>query len=249
MNRLKDKVAIITGAAGGQGKAEAILFAKHGAKIVVTDINEEELNRTATEIEGNGGKVIVLKHDISSEKDWKAIVEKTETTYGKLNILINNAGILQRDGVEKTTLELFNKIQSVNSVGTFLGMKAVTPLMKKSKGGSIINISSIYGLVGSAGSTAYHASKGAIRLMTKSAAVELSKHYIRVNSIHPGVIVTPMTIDSFTEDGDHPLKSKTPWPELGHSNDIAYGALYLASDESRFVTGTELVIDGGYTAQ
>lgn len=249
MKRLENKVAIITGAAGGQGKAEAILFAKHGAKLVITDINEKELKNTEAEILADGGIVTAVKHDVSSEDDWNHVINVVEEKYGQLDILINNAGILDRNGIELTTLDKFQQIQNVNSTGAFLGMKAAVPLMKKSNGGSIINISSIYGLVGSGGSTAYHASKGAIRLMSKSAAVELSKYYIRVNSIHPGVILTPMSETSLNENGEHPLKSKTPWPELGVPEDIAYGALYLASDESKFVTGSELVIDGGFTAQ
>ena len=244
--RLDGKIILITGASGGQGREEAKLFAKHGAKLVLTDINEDGLNETVSLVEENHEDILTLKHDISLEEDWQFVIEKTEERFGRLDGLINNAGILIRNGIYNTSLEEFEKIQSINTNGTFLGMKYGAELLKKSGGGSIINISSIWGLVGSPTSLAYHSSKGAIRLMTKAAAIELAKDYIRVNSIHPGVIATAM---SEVKNDEHPLKQKTPWPTLGTPEDIAYGALYLVSDESRFVTGTELVIDGGYTAQ
>ncbi|KGR90160.1 short-chain dehydrogenase [Ureibacillus massiliensis 4400831 = CIP 108448 = CCUG 49529] len=248
MKRLENKVAIITGAANGQGKAEAILFTQHGANVVITDIDEESLTKTAKEISDLGGTVLAIKHNVSTEEDWKNVIELTIKEFGKLDILINNAGILLRNSLEDTTLDEFEKIQAVNTRGTFLGMKHAAALMKESGGGSIINISSIYGLVGSKGSIAYHSSKGAIRLMTKAAAIDLSKNYIRVNSIHPGVIETAMS-NEIVKNGVHPLKVYVPWPELGQPEDIANGALYLASDESKYVTGSELVIDGGYSAQ
>lgn len=246
LERLGSKVAIITGAANGIGRAGAILFAKHGAKVVVTDIDEEGLDKTIEIIKETGGEAISIKHDVSLEADWKKVISETEKTFGRLDILINNAGVPMRNGLLETTLEQFEKTQAVNTQGTFLGMQYGTVLMKKTGGGSIINISSMYGIVGSSGSIAYHASKGAVRLMTKSAAIELAKDLVRINSIHPGVIVTAM---SRAKDGKHPLKDRIPLPELGEPIDIAYGALYLASDESRYVTGTELVIDGGFTAQ
>lgn len=247
MLRLKDKVAIITGAANGIGREEALLFAKNGAKVVVTDIDEAGLVETVESIKKLGGQVIGIKQDVSLEEDWQEVISQTESEFGQLDILLNNAAILSRNGLAKTSMEEFLKIQSINSTGTFLGMKYGAALIKKTSGkGSIINTSSGSGLVGSPGSTAYHASKGAVRLMTKSAAIELAKDFIRVNSIHPGVIESAM---SGGKDGEHPLKDKIPWPGLGKPIDIAYGALYLASDESRYVTGSELVIDGGYTAQ
>ncbi|HLR67207.1 MAG TPA: glucose 1-dehydrogenase [Virgibacillus sp.] len=247
--RLKNKVALITGAAGGQGKAEAELFAEEGAKVVITDINFKELQKTEDNIKKRGGDVLALQHDVSLEKDWEDTIQQTRDSFGKLDVLVNNAGILLRDGILITTLNDFSDIQSVNTIGTFLGIKHASNLMKATGGGSIINISSIYGLVGSAGSTAYHASKGAIRLMSKAAAIELSDHYIRVNSIHPGVIITSMSKEVMNSNNQHPLKDATPWPDLGEPKDIAYGALFLGSDESRFITGSELVIDGGYTAK
>ncbi len=245
--RLKDKVAIITGAANGIGKEEAILFAKNGAKVVVTDIDEQGLFDTLDAIQKIDGTAIGMVQDVSNEEDWKDVISRTEAEFGQLDILVNNAAILSRNGLAATSLEEFERVQSINTTGTFLGMKYGVELIKKTSGkGSIINTSSGSGLVGSPGSTAYHASKGAVRLMSKSAAIELSKDFIRVNSIHPGVIETAM---SGGKGGEHPLKDKIPWPSLGLPIDIAYGALYLASDESRYVTGSELIIDGGFTAQ
>ncbi|WEG12212.1 glucose 1-dehydrogenase [Pullulanibacillus sp. KACC 23026] len=246
MNRLHGKVVIITGAAGGQGSAEARVFAQEGAKLVLTDVAEEGLKRVAAGVKNHGGDVLTIVHDVSSEEGWKTVIEQTVERFGAVHALINNAGIITREGIEETTLEMWEKIQSVNSRGIFLGIKYVTPEMRKSGGGSIVNISSIWGIVGSGGSAAYHASKGAVRLLTKTAAVEYAKDRIRVNTIHPGVIKTPMLA---TNKNVEKLKEQTPWPRLGRAEDIVYGALYLASDESTFVTGTELIIDGGYTAK
>lgn len=249
MKRLQDKIAIITGAGSGIGQGTAILFAEHGAKVIITDVNEEGLHETAKIITENDGRVIAVKQDVSREEDWQKVISIAETKMGKLDILMNNAGIGDgRAGLAETSLEKFQSVQSVNTVGVFLGMKYGANLMKKFGGGSIINVSSMYGIVGSPASTAYHASKGAVRLMTKSAALELAKDLIRVNSIHPGVIITKLSMTG-AKNGEHHLKDKTPWPTLGEPKDISYGALYLASDESRFVTGSELVIDGGYIAQ
>jgi cyclopentanol dehydrogenase len=249
MDRLKDKVVIITGAAMGQGLAEAQLFASEGAKVVMTDIVADGLNNAAATIRSGGGDVLPIVHDVSSEEDWKRVVQKVVEHYGQIHILVNNAGIGSRKNVEDETLEEWNKVQRINSGGVFLGMKYTAPEIRKAGGGSIVNISSVYGIIGVEGYAAYHASKGAVRSLTKSAAMEFAKDLIRVNSIHPGIIETPMTKDLYDDPEQlNWLRSVTPWPKLGKPEDIAYGALYLASDESSFVTGTELVIDGGWIA-
>lgn len=247
MKRLENKVAIITGAANGIGKETAILFAKHGARAVVTDIDEKNLNQTMETIKADGGVAIAMKHDVSLEEDWAKVISTTEKKFGRLHILVNNAAKGgNRKGIAESSLEQFETTQAINTRGVFLGIKFGAALMKKSNGGSIINIASVYGLVGSPGSIAYHASKGAVKLMTKSAAIELGKDFIRANCIHPALIETAMLR---ADNGRHPYQEKIPLSRLGKPIDIAYGALYLASEESRFVTGSDLVIDGGYTAQ
>ncbi|GGE29957.1 hypothetical protein GCM10011391_05640 [Pullulanibacillus camelliae] len=246
MKRLDGKVIIITGAAGGQGSVEAKVFASEGAKVVLTDISEEAVYQIAEEVKAAGGEALALVHDVSGEEDWQRVVTHAAAQFGGIHALINNAGIITREGIEGTTLDMWEKIQSVNSRGIFLGIKSVTPEMRKAGGGSIVNISSIWGIVGSGGSAAYHASKGAVRLLTKTAAVEYAKDNIRINTIHPGIIETPMLA---TNKNVGKLREDTPLPRLGQPEDIVYGALYLASDESSFVTGTELIIDGGYTAR
>jgi cyclopentanol dehydrogenase len=250
MNRLQGKVAFITGAAGGIGAGIARLFASEGAKVVLAGRTEKSLRKVADEIQELGGEALPLTLDVSSEHDWHNAVDKIIEHYGALHILINNAAILQREGIEETTLEMWEKVQETNTRSVFLGMKHAALQMKKSDGGSIINMSSIYGIVGTGRYAAYHASKGAIRLLTKTAALEFAKDRIRVNSIHPGFIQTPLNKDSFANKKTlEQFQELTPWPHLGLPEDVAYGALYLASDESTFVTGTELMIDGGYTAR
>jgi cyclopentanol dehydrogenase len=248
MKRLENKVALITGAGGGQGATEAKLFASNGAKVVITDISSDALQKVEAYIIENGGEVLSIVHDVSSEDQWKDVIKQTIERFGALNILINNAGIMAYEGVEGETLEGWNRVGEINSTSVFLGMKYAAPEMRKKGGGSIINISSIYGNIGSAGAIAYHATKGAVRLMTKSAAIELAKDNIRVNSIHPGIIQTNM-IAHLDESVFDEFRRLTPIPRLGKPEDIAFGAIYLASDESSFITGSELVIDGGWLAQ
>jgi NAD(P)-dependent dehydrogenase (short-subunit alcohol dehydrogenase family) len=254
MNRVKGKVAIVTGAAGGLGSAQASLLAKEGAKVVITDIDETQGNKVAEEIGHEGGEAIFLKHDVSSEQDWKGVIEKTLSEFTKLDVLVNNAGVILFKNIKDTTLEEWRWVIKVNLDGVFLGTKYAMEAMKKSGGGSIINLSSTAGIVGTLDVSSYHASKGGVRIFTKAAALECSKagydYNIRVNSVHPGVIKTEMTRD-LLEDEDS-RKEVTDWHPIGHigePEDIAYGVLYLASDESKFVTGTELVIDGGWTAR
>ncbi|MBM7598998.1 cyclopentanol dehydrogenase [Virgibacillus halotolerans] len=248
MERLKDKVAIITGAANGQGAAEAKMFSENGAKVVMTDILEEELQNVANNIRGDKKSVLSLKHDVTSEKDWKHIINETKEHFGKIDILVNNAGIGSTKTIEEETIEGWEKVQKVNSNSVFIGIKYTAPEMKKSGGGSIINLSSVYGIIGVKGYSAYHASKGAIRSLSKTAAMEFAKHHIRVNSVHPGLIQTPMTESLFLDPNIVEwMQSVTPWPRLGKPEDVANGVLFLASDESSFITGTELIIDGGWT--
>ncbi|POZ89327.1 SDR family NAD(P)-dependent oxidoreductase [Petrotoga sibirica] len=247
--RLEGKVAIITGAARGMGKAEAELFAKEGAKVVVADILDNEAKEVADKINKDGCEAMAVKLDVSKADDWKKVVDQVTEKWGKVDVLVNNAGILSMNGVEGTTEEEWDRVMNINAKSQFLGIKYVLPAMKKATKGSIINISSIYGLIGSGAAVAYHASKGASRLLTKTVAAELAKYNIRVNSIHPGVIRTPMTDEILKdEQAAKGLLGTTVLGRPAEAEEVANGALFLASDESSFMTGSELVIDGGYTA-
>jgi cyclopentanol dehydrogenase len=247
-NRLTGKVALISGGARGQGAVEGKLFAREGAKVVLGDVLEAEGLRAAEEIRTQGGEAVFIRLDVTKEDDWQRAVDTAISTYGKLNILVNNAGILQMEGVEDISQQMWDRIMAVNSTGVWLGMKTAVPALRQAGGGSIINISSISGLIGTGLQTAYQASKGAVRIMTKTAAMQYAKEGIRVNSVHPGPIDTPMTTDLDREMWQMFLNG-VPLKRAGTSEDIAYGVLYLATDESSFVTGSELIIDGGYTAQ
>ncbi|MGE7602538.1 SDR family NAD(P)-dependent oxidoreductase [Peribacillus sp. NPDC097675] len=245
--RLQDKVAIITGAANGMGAAEAKIFAREGAKVVATDVNEEKLMEIAEEIKAAGGDILAMKHDVTSEEEWKAVVAKAVDTYGKVDVLVNNAGVATNKNFATMEMSEWNWVMDINLNGCVLGMKYAIPEMQKAGGGSVINISSIGGIVGMAGSSPYTAAKGALRALSKSAAVEYGKDKIRVNSVHPGIIVTPMT--AHTMEAGMPFYSMhTQLPYMGEPEDVANGVLFLASDESRFMTGAELVIDGGWTS-
>jgi NAD(P)-dependent dehydrogenase (short-subunit alcohol dehydrogenase family) len=257
VNRVQGKVAIITGGALGIGRACAIRLAEEGARVVVTDIKEEEGRQVVEEIKSSGGEAIFIRHDVAGEDEWKRVVNSTLQTYGRLDILVNNAGIGKTTNVEESTLEDWRFLMSINLDGVFLGTKYAIQAMKKGgNGGSIINMSSILGIVGEATAASYNASKGAVRIFTKSAALHCARsgYNIRVNSIHPGYIVTPMVQTAMEAGGNSEAMQKYleglhPVGHLGEPDDIAYGVLYLASDEAKFITGTELVIDGGYTAQ
>ena len=250
MKRLQNKVAIITGAAGGMGAAEAKLFAEHGANVMATDIQGEKLALWVEDAKKSGLSIEHLAHDVTSQNDWQKVIDKTLAIYGRIDILINNAGIFPAGATtENTTKELWDKVIAINLTGPFLGCQLCIPHMKKASGGSIVNISSIAGLVGGNG-PAYTASKGGLRLLTKDLAVELAPYRIRVNSIHPGGVLTPMTEDIVNMDGGKELmKNMCPLGRIGNAMEIAYGALYLASDESTYTTGAELVIDGGLIAR
>ena len=247
MGRLDSKVALISGGSKGQGAAEAKLFAQEGAKVVLADILDDEGKKIEAEINETGGEAMYLHLDVTSEADWAAAVRAAIDSYGKLDILVNNAGILLRKGVEETSAEEWDRIQDVNSKGVFLGVKAAIPAMREAGGGSIVNISSIAGLRGST-STAYGASKGLVRLLTKSTAVQYGPEGIRCNSVHPGIIETDMTEEMLDSAGREQWLARTPLRIIANAHDVALGVLYLASDESRYVTGSELVIDGGITA-
>ena len=245
--RLQDKVAIITGAARGMGAAEARIFAKEGAKVILGDIQVEDGQSVAQEINEAGGQAIFIEMDVSKQSDWQRTIDAAISNFGKINVLVNNAGIIERDSLEETTEETWDRIMAVNAKGVFLGTKAVIPHMRKAGGGSIVNISSISGMI-SVGYPAYNASKGAIRVFTKSAAVEYARDNIRVNSIHPGTIWTSMSTykRAFTREE----RAKTiPMRRVAEPEEIAYPALFLASDESSYMTGSEVVIDGGATAE
>ena len=248
--RLENKVALISGGARGQGAAEARLFAAEGAKVVIADILDAEGQQVEAEIVETGDECLYIHLDVTREQDWQNAISRTVSQFGKLDVLVNNAGIRGQPVVEETTGDLWDQVMDVNAKGVFLGTKAAIPEMRKAGGGSIINISSTWGLVGSGTSASYHASKGAVRLFTKSAAVQHANEGIRSNSIHPGPIATPFTATTRGDpDLNRAMVDRIPLGRWGQPEDVAYGALFLASDESSFMTGSELVIDGGFTAQ
>jgi 3alpha(or 20beta)-hydroxysteroid dehydrogenase len=246
MSNLNGKVALITGAARGQGAAEARLFAQRGAKVMLCDILDSEGQAVAAEI---GANAAYLRLDVTSEASWQAAVKATVAKFGKLNVLVNNAGIVKVTALADCPLEEYMQVIQVNQVGVFLGMKTVAPAMKQAGSGSIVNISSIDGLIGMTGGTAYCASKFAVRGMTKVAALELGKDGIRVNSIHPGGILTPMItgagLDAQTA-GE--IFGRVPLQRIGQPEEIATLAAYLASDDASYSTGSEFIADGGLTA-
>ena len=248
--RLERKVTLISGAARGQGETEARLFAQEGASVVLGDILESEGEAAAAAIRESGGKAQFVALDVTSEADWISAVRFTVETFGRLDILINNAAIYSRTNIVDTDIEEWRRIMDINMTGVFLGTKHAVPAMRESGGGSIINISSTAGLVGSARGSAYGASKGGVRLFTKYTAIQHAPDGIRANSIHPGPIDTDMIADNIsTPEGRAESLGRVPLGRIGTVMDVAYGALFLASDESSFVTGSELVIDGGITAQ
>ena len=248
--RLDGKVALITGAARGQGAAEARLFAREGAKVVLADVLDPDGIAVAAEIAELGGEALYVHLDVSSEDDWRQAVATTVSSYGKLDVLVNNAAIWRGGHVADTSSEQWDQVLDINAKGVFLGTKLAIGEMRKAGGGSIVNISSTAGLVGSRTSTAYSASKGAVRLFTKATAVQYGAEGIRANSIHPGPIDTAMGDQVWPDAGSREEAiERTVLKRIGTPEDIANGALFLASDESSFMTGTELVIDGGLTAQ
>jgi NAD(P)-dependent dehydrogenase (short-subunit alcohol dehydrogenase family) len=251
MGRLDGKVALISGGAKGQGAAETRLFVREGAKVVFGDILDDDGKKVEAEIRGAGGEVTYVHLNVTRETDWRAAVATAVERYGRLNVLVNNAGILLRAKIEATTEEDWDRIMAVNVKGVFLGTKCALAAMRQAGGGSIINISSTAGLVGSPGETAaYTATKGAVRLFTKATAVQHAKENIRCNSVHPGPIATDMIKDMLENRAAWEQRlRRLPMGRVGTADDVGYGVLYLASDESSYVTGSELVIDGGTTAE
>ena len=252
MGRLENKVAIITGAANGMGAATASMFAKEGAKVVLTDIQEEKMQELVSVIKEKGGEAIAVKHNVASGADWDRVRDETLKAFGKIDVLINNAGITgdYTKSAELTDEEEWQKVIDINLKSVYLGVNRVIPIMKENGGGSIVNISSIAGLVGSGGPFSYTASKGGVRLLTKNVAFNYGPDHIRCNSIHPGTIKTPMSAPSLSIPAilDRMLQG-IPLKYVGEADDIAYACVYLASDESNYVTGAELAVDGGYSAQ
>jgi len=256
MSRVKDKVAVVTGGAEGLGKATSILLAREGAKVAVVDIDDEASAEVVQEIEGFGGTARAWHLDVGDEDQVASVMGEIIDAFGEIQILANNAGI---SGANKPTHEIteeeWDEVQRVNVKGVFFCTKHVVPSMKRAGGGSIVNLSSIYGLVGAPDVPPYHASKGAVVLMSKTDAMFYAQDGIRVNAVHPGFIWTPMVRQHLErsgvdiEEGKKDLAELHPIGKVGEPDDIAYGILYLASDESKFVTGSSLVIDGGYTAR
>jgi NAD(P)-dependent dehydrogenase (short-subunit alcohol dehydrogenase family) len=256
MDRLKESVAVVTGGALGIGRATSVLFARERAIVAVTDVLDKEGAQVVKEINASGGVAEYSHLDVTNESEVQEVFDKIHKRFGKIDVLVNNAGI---SGTNKPTHEVteqeWDKLMAVNVKGVFFCTKHAVPYMRALRRGSIINLSSIYGLVGAGDFPPYHASKGAVRLMTKNDALLYAADNIRVNSIHPGFIWTPM-VENAAEQSDLGVKgfrkqidAKHPLGHMGEPNDIAWGIVYLASEESKFVTGTELVIDGGYTAQ
>ena len=252
MGRLDGKTALISGGARGMGATEARLFAQEGARVVIGDILDGEGNAVAAEIRAAGGLCAFTRLDVVSEADWQLAVGVAVSRYGRLDILVNNAGIGGvGSAVEDTDLADWRRVMDINAKGVFLGTKAAIPAMQDGGGGSIINISSQLGIVGTDNSSAqYQASKGAVRILTKSTAIQHAADGIRANSVHPGPVVTPMTEGRRADPDTYALmRSRIPLGRFARPEEIAYAVMYLASDESSFVTGSEVVVDGGWVAQ
>ena len=251
MGRLDGKVALISGAAKGMGAVEARMFAKEGASLVIGDILEDEGTKLALEISYEGASCVFAQLDVREASQWESAVTKAMSAYGRLDVLVNNAGVTSRMNLLDSPEEDWDRVLDINAKGSFLGIKTVIPAMRKSGGGSIVNISSQLGLVGGDfSSPQYQASKGAVRILTKSVAIQYASEGIRCNSVHPAPIETDMTADVRADKNRlADMVRRIPMGRYGKPEEVAYAVLYLASNESSFVTGSELVVDGGWTAQ
>ena len=248
--RLEGKVALISGAARGMGAEEARIFAREGAKVVIGDISEDEGKAVEAQIAETGGQAVFVRLDVTQESDWTNAVDEAVSRFGKLDILVNNAGISSRAFTDDTGIDAWDKIMEVNSKGVFLGTRAAVPKMLEAGGGSIVNISSIMGLVGSAGGhPAYNASKGAVRIFSKAMAVRHGKDNIRVNSVHPGFMPPMASGIAYDQEQRRGSLEQTPLGREGRIEEVANAVLFLASDEASYITGAELVVDGGFTAK
>ena len=247
--RLEGKVALISGGARGMGAAEAKLFSSEGARVILGDILEEQGQELQAEIAESGGEAVFVRLDVTVESDWRRAVDTAVQRFGKLDILVNNAGIFDRSTVQSQTIESWDRVMGINAKGVFLGTKAAIPAMRDAGGGSIVNISSVAGLTGSVQATSYNTSKGAVRILTKSTAIQCAADGIRCNSVHPGPVET-MMLDEVFLNSDVRAQRETgiPMGRFGTMEDVAKGVLFLASDEASYMTGSELVIDGGLTA-
>jgi cyclopentanol dehydrogenase len=249
MGRVQDKVILVTGGAMGMGQAHCELLASEGARVFVADMNAELGEAVAAGIRQRGGRAEFISLNVTDEAQWGSVVEQIVQRAGRIDVLINNVGILMMKPVHETTTAEWDRVFNVNVRGPFFGTRAVVPAMRQAGGGSIINISSIYGLVGAPSACAYEASKGAVRLFSKGCAADLAPFNIRVNSVHPGVIETPMTKDLLADPANHKaLLGTTQLGRAAQPKEVSAVILFLACDESSFVHGAELVVDGGYTA-
>ena len=249
MPRLEGKIAIVTGAARGMGEVEARLFAEEGATVVVCDVTDDTGQRVADDIVSTGGRAQFAHLNVTDEDNWQQVIADTVSRHGRLDILVNNAGISGYDEENNLGTTTWDRLLNINAKGVFLGMKHAIAVMEQADGGSIVNISSISGIVGQEFiHMGYNASKGAVRLMTKSAAVRWAEAGIRVNSVHPG-LMPPMAGGSANSETRNSMLANIPMKRVGNREEVAYAVLFLASDEASYITGAELVVDGGFTAQ
>ncbi|WP_432545840.1 SDR family NAD(P)-dependent oxidoreductase [Kineococcus sp. SYSU DK004] len=249
MGRVQDKVTIVTGAARGQGESHARLFAQEGARVLLTDVLDELGEQVAAQLRAEGYDAHYLHLDVASEEGWAAVVAEAERRWGRIDVLINNAGIVgTMKSVADEPLEAWTKMTAINQQGVFLGIKVTAPVIERTGGGAIINTCSINGTVGNPGGFSYQASKGAVKMMTRAAAMEYAARGIRVNSVSPGLVMTNMAVEE-GEESNREFSEATPMKRAAQPIEVSYGVLYLASDEASYVTGADLLIDGGYTAQ